>query len=105
MVANTQKALIGLGQMGVLELHTWNASAPDLQHPDRVIFDLDPDPALPWSAMIEAAMLLKVVLDEIGLLSFPKTSGGKGLHIVVPLSRKQAEQDKASPPRCGGPLG
>jgi bifunctional non-homologous end joining protein LigD len=90
MVANTQKALIGLSQMGVLELHTWNASAPDLQHPDRVIFDLDPDPALPWSAMIEAAMLLKVVLDEIGLLSFPKTSGGKGLHIVVPLSRKQS---------------
>lgn len=90
IVANTQRALVGLAQMSVLELHTWNASAPDLQHPDRVIFDLDPDPALPWSVMIEAAMLLKVVLDELGLVSFPKTSGGKGLHVVVPLSRKQS---------------
>lgn len=89
MVANSQKALIGLAQMGVLELHTWNAVAPDLEHPDRVIFDLDPDPELPWKTMLEAAMLVKVVLDELGLESFPKTSGGKGIHIVVPLSRKQ----------------
>jgi bifunctional non-homologous end joining protein LigD len=89
MVANNPKALVGLAQMGVLELHTWNAVAPDLTHPDRVIFDLDPDPSLPWSAMLEAAMLLKVVLDELGLTSFPKTSGGKGLHVVVPLTRKQ----------------
>jgi bifunctional non-homologous end joining protein LigD len=90
MVANNQKALIGLAQMGVIELHTWNASAPDLDHPDRVIFDLDPDPALPWRTMIEAAMLVKVALDEIGLTSFPKTSGGKGIHVVVPLTRKQS---------------
>lgn len=89
MVANNKKALVGLAQMGVLELHTWNAVAPDLEHPDRVIFDLDPDPALPWNAMNEAAMLVKVVLDELGLTSFPKTSGGKGLHIVVPLDGKQ----------------
>jgi bifunctional non-homologous end joining protein LigD len=89
MIANSPKALVGLAQMGVLELHTWNAVAPDLEHPDRVIFDRDPDPALPWSAMLEGAMLLKVVLDELGLESFPKTSGGKGLHVVVPLTRKQ----------------
>jgi bifunctional non-homologous end joining protein LigD len=89
MVANSAKALVGLAQMGVLELHTWNAIAPDLDHPDRVIFDLDPDPALPWTTMLEAATLLKVVLDELGLESFPKTSGGKGLHVVVPLTRRQ----------------
>lgn len=75
--------------MGVIELHAWNAVAPDLAHPDCVIFDLDPDPALPWSTMREAAMFLKVVLDELGLVSFPKTSGGKGLHLVVPLSAQQ----------------
>lgn len=89
LVANTPEALVGLAQMSVIELHTWNAVAPDLEHPDRIIFDLDPDPALPWTAMLEAAELLKVVLDEIGLRSFPKTSGGKGFHVVVPLTRRQ----------------
>jgi len=89
LVANSEEALVGLAQMGVVEIHTWNAAAPDLEHPDRIIFDLDPDPALPWTAMLEAASLMKVVLDEIGLRSFPKTSGGKGFHIVVPLTRRQ----------------
>ncbi|HDR9103750.1 TPA: DNA ligase D [Burkholderia vietnamiensis] len=89
LVANTEKALVGLAQMGVLELHSWNAVAPDLEHPDRVVFDLDPDPALPWTAMLEAASLVKLVLDELGLVSFPKTSGGKGIHIAVPLTRRQ----------------
>jgi bifunctional non-homologous end joining protein LigD len=60
---------------------------------DRVVFDLDPDPSMPWSAMIEAALLTKVVLDELGLVSFPKTSGGKGLHIIVPLTSKQSWDD------------
>jgi bifunctional non-homologous end joining protein LigD len=89
LVANSAEALVGLAQMSVVELHSWNAVAPDLEHPDRVIFDLDPDPALPWSAMMEAVSLLKVVLDEIGLRSFPKTSGGKGFHVMVPLTRRQ----------------
>jgi len=89
LVANSEEALVGLAQMGVVEIHAWNAAAPDLEHPDRIIFDLDPDPSLPWTAMLEAASLMKVVLDEIGLRSFPKTSGGKGFHIVVPLTRRQ----------------
>jgi bifunctional non-homologous end joining protein LigD len=88
LVANTVEALVGLAQMGTVELHTWNAAAPDLERPDRIIFDLDPDPALPWSAMLEAASLLRVVLDELGLQSFPKTSGGKGFHVIVPLTRR-----------------
>ncbi|MDR5832497.1 DNA ligase D [Caballeronia sp. LP006] len=90
LAANTPEALVGLAQMSVVEIHSWNGVAPDLTHPDRVIFDLDPDPALPWSAMLEAATLVKVVLDEIGLRSFVKTSGGKGFHIVVPLTRRQS---------------
>ncbi|MEX3899659.1 non-homologous end-joining DNA ligase [Paraburkholderia sp. BR10954] len=93
LVANTAEALVGLAQMSVVEIHSWNGVAPDLAHPDRVIFDLDPDPALPWSAMLEAAMLVRVVLDEIGLRSFVKTSGGKGFHIVVPLTRRQSWEE------------
>ncbi|SAL78172.1 ATP dependent DNA ligase [Caballeronia telluris] len=93
LVANTADALVGLAQMSVVEIHSWNGAAPDLEHPDRVIFDLDPDPSLPWSAMLEAASLVKVVLDELGLRSFAKTSGGKGFHIVVPLTRRQGWEE------------
>jgi bifunctional non-homologous end joining protein LigD len=93
LVANNANALVGLAQMGVIELHSWNAVAADLAHPDRMIFDLDPDPPLAWSMMIEAALLLKVVLDELKLASFPKTSGGKGLHVVVPLTGAQGWEE------------
>jgi bifunctional non-homologous end joining protein LigD len=86
---NSPAALVGAAQMGAIELHTWNASQPDLAHPDRMIFDLDPDVNLPWSRVVEAAGLVKVVLDELGLESRLKTSGGKGLHVVVPLNATQ----------------
>jgi len=82
---NSPAALAGAVQMGTIELHTWNASQPDLARPDRVIFDLDPDVSLDWKRVQEAALLTKVVLDEIGLKAWLKTSGGKGFHIVVPL--------------------
>lgn len=89
MLINNAEALVGSVQMGTVELHTWNAVAKDLAHPDRFVLDLDPDPALPWKAMVEAAQLTLTVLDELGLKSFLKTSGGKGLHIVVPLTPRQ----------------
>ncbi|WP_376749522.1 non-homologous end-joining DNA ligase LigD, partial [Stutzerimonas balearica] len=79
------KALVGAAQMGTVELHTWNAKAPALDHPDRFVLDLDPDPALPWKRMLEATQLTQTLLDEIGLESYLKTSGGKGMHILVPL--------------------
>ena len=85
---DTIKALIGAAQMGTVELHTWNALASNIEKPDRVVFDLDPDPALGWDKMIEAAQLTRTLLDELGLVSFCKTSGGKGFHVVVPLSRQ-----------------
>jgi bifunctional non-homologous end joining protein LigD len=75
--------------MNVVELYTWNAVQPDLDHPDRFVLDLDPDPSLSWRMMTEAAELAKVLLDEVGLKSFLKTSGGKGYHIVIPLTRPQ----------------
>ncbi|BCZ85392.1 hypothetical protein PTKU64_90670 (plasmid) [Paraburkholderia terrae] len=86
LVANTREALLELAQLNTIEIHAWNATAPDLDHPDRFILDLDPDPQLDWSVMVEAATLTRVVLDELGLKSFCKTSGGKGVHIVVPLA-------------------
>jgi bifunctional non-homologous end joining protein LigD len=89
MMINSVQALVGAVQMSAIELHTWNATAKDLERPDRFILDLDPDPALPWKAMIEATQLTLAVLDELGLKSFLKTSGGKGIHIVVPLTRKE----------------
>ncbi len=85
MTIDSVEALIGAAQMGTIELHTWNALAPELDHPDRFVLDLDPDPALPWKRMVEATQLTQTLLDEIGLQSFLKTSGGKGLHILVPL--------------------
>ncbi|MGK8206012.1 DNA ligase D [Burkholderia cenocepacia] len=80
-------ALVGAAQMGTVELHTWNAHVSNIERPDRIVFDLDPDPALPWRAMIDAAQLVRGLLDELGLVSFCKTSGGKGLHVVVPITR------------------
>ncbi|CAM2152738.1 3'-phosphoesterase / DNA ligase D / DNA repair polymerase [Pararobbsia alpina] len=88
MSIDTPKALIGAAQMGTVEIHTWNARADSIEKPDRVIFDLDPDPSLGWERMIEAAQLTHTLLDELGITSFCKTSGGKGFHIVVPLVRR-----------------
>jgi bifunctional non-homologous end joining protein LigD len=88
MVINSAEALVGAVQMSTVELHTWNATSNNLDKPDRFILDLDPDPALPWKRMVEATQLTLTVLDELGLKAFLKTSGGKGIHLVVPLTRK-----------------
>ncbi|MGB6054346.1 MAG: non-homologous end-joining DNA ligase, partial [Burkholderiaceae bacterium] len=89
MVANSEAALIALVQLGVLELHTWGAREGRLDKPDRIIFDLDPAPGLEWMRVIEAAQLLRALLEELGLVSFVKTTGGKGLHVVIPLQPKK----------------
>ncbi|MFK3775297.1 DNA ligase D [Pseudomonas sp. NPDC089406] len=88
MVLNKPQSLLGAVQMNMLELHTWNATDKDFKRPDRFILDLDPDPALPWKAMLEATQLTLTLLDELGLQVFLKTSGGKGMHLVVPLTRR-----------------
>jgi len=82
------KALIGAAQMNVVEFHTWNATTRSIEKPDRMIFDLDPAEGLTWPLMLEAAQLVRTFLDELGLQSFLKTSGGKGLHVVVPLTSR-----------------
>lgn len=85
---STAEALAGLAQMGVLEVHPWGSRNEDLEHPDRLIFDLDPDEALGWAVLAEAATEVRRRLKAIGLESFLKTTGGKGLHIVVPIAPK-----------------
>jgi len=87
MTLESAAALVGAAQMNTVEVHTWNAQTTNLEKPDRVVFDLDPDPALDWRRMIEAARLTHDLLDELGLRSWCKTSGGRGLHVVVPLAR------------------
>lgn len=88
MVMNSVEALVGAVQMSTIELHSWNGTTRHIEQPDRFVLDLDPDPSLPWKAMVEATQLTLVVLDELGLRSFLKTSGGKGIHIIVPLTPK-----------------
>ncbi|MBP2639656.1 MAG: ligD [Firmicutes bacterium] len=86
MEIETMEALIGAAQMNVVEFHTWNVTTQNIEKPDRMIFDLDPGEGLPWSMMLEAAELTRTLLEELELQSFLKTSGGNGLHIVVPLT-------------------
>ena len=74
--------------MNVVEFHTWNSTTAHIDEPDRVIFDLDPGEGVTWAHLQEAAMLMGTLLEELDLKSWLKTSGGKGLHVVVPLAPK-----------------
>jgi bifunctional non-homologous end joining protein LigD len=82
------KGLITLIQFGALEIHAWGSRADDVERPDRVVFDLDPDPTVAWKRVIHAAETLRELLVARKLKSFIKTTGGKGLHIVVPIARR-----------------
>ncbi|HZZ93875.1 MAG TPA: non-homologous end-joining DNA ligase [Usitatibacter sp.] len=87
-VANTDAAVVGLVQKGVIELHVWGATTRDLGKPDRMVFDLDPDPLVPWREVMAATRRVRERVESLGLEAFLKTSGGKGLHVMVPLAPK-----------------
>jgi bifunctional non-homologous end joining protein LigD len=85
LTTDTLDGLIDLVQAGVVEIHPWGSTVAHLEEPDRLIFDLDPGEDVPWSIVIEAALEVRGRLEELGLRSFVKTSGGKGLHVVLPV--------------------
>ena len=83
---STREALAGLAQMGVLELHPWGAQNDNLEHPDRIVIDLDPDESISWPTLAAAAKETRALLKKLDLESFLKSTGGKGLHVVVPIA-------------------
>ncbi len=85
MHLSTLEEVLGALQNGAVEFHTWGATLPDVKRPDRVTIDLDPDPELPWAALVEATRLTRTLLESLKLKCFLKTTGGKGLHVVAPL--------------------
>jgi bifunctional non-homologous end joining protein LigD len=86
MVVDSLRALVSLVQMGVVEIHTWNSRVGDLERPDRIVIDLDPGARVAWRTVIDAARLVRHLLSVLDLESFVKTTGGRGLHVVVPLT-------------------
>jgi bifunctional non-homologous end joining protein LigD len=83
---DTPDDLFAAAQLGMIELHTWNSTARAITQPDRIVFDLDPGENVPWAHVQEGALLLRTLLQELGLQSWLKTSGGKGLHLWVPIA-------------------
>src|SRR5262245_59052147 len=89
LVADSLEAVVSLAQMGIVEIHTWNATADDVDRPNRIVWDLDPGPEVPWKKVVTASLLVRDVLKTMNLRSWVKTTGGRGLHVVVPLKRKR----------------
>ncbi|MBZ9735006.1 DNA ligase D [Mesorhizobium sp. CA18] len=85
---------LGLVEMDAVELHPWNATIDDIEHPDQLVLDLDPGEDVPWDAVIEAALSLRDIMEAAGLRSWPKLTGGKGIHLTAPLA-SGATHDKA----------
>ncbi|MGE3334418.1 MAG: DNA ligase D [Rhodospirillaceae bacterium] len=85
LLIDSAEGLVSLVQRGVLEIHCWGSHYKTLERPDMVVFDFDPDPAVKWPKVVKAAVDMRAFLKDLGLESFPKTTGGKGLHVVVPV--------------------
>lgn len=85
LTLNSADGLVGMAQLGVLEIHPWGSKNDAVDKPDRIIFDLDPDEAVAWATLAAAAQELRSRLNQIKLASYVKSTGGKGLHVVVPI--------------------
>jgi bifunctional non-homologous end joining protein LigD len=85
--------LLGLVQIGVLEIHVWGSRADKLERPDILVFDLDPDTEVPWAHVVATAETLRDRLGRLDLAAFPRVTGGKGLHVVVPIERRTTWED------------
>jgi bifunctional non-homologous end joining protein LigD len=87
MGASTAEALVALVQWGVIEMHPWGSREPRLDRPDRLVFDFDPDEKLSWAELVDGVRVFRTLLDELKLKGFLKTTGGKGLHVVLPIAK------------------
>jgi bifunctional non-homologous end joining protein LigD len=88
VLVKDEAGLISLAQIGALEIHAWGSRGDRLDYPDRLVFDLDPDPGVPWKRVVECGRRVREFLGELGLESFAKLTGGKGFHLVVPIDRR-----------------
>jgi bifunctional non-homologous end joining protein LigD len=95
-VVDDELALLWMVNMGCIDMNAWYSRIDRPDRPDFVLFDLDPTPEVPWTQTVEVALILKQLLDTLGLESFPKTSGGKGFHVLVPLDRRSTYDDSRS---------
>jgi bifunctional non-homologous end joining protein LigD len=82
------EGVLSLAQMGVLEIHIWGSHRDKIEQPDYVVFDFDPDEGLGWDRVVEGALSMRAFLEDLGLQTFLKSTGGKGLHVVLPIARK-----------------
>ncbi|WP_437291359.1 DNA ligase D [Sorangium sp. So ce406] len=89
LYVETTEGLVSLVQMGALEMHIWGSRVDRIEQPDMMVFDLDPAPELPWERVADAARTVRHLLETLGLRSFVKTTGGKGLHVVVPIEARR----------------
>jgi bifunctional non-homologous end joining protein LigD len=89
LVADSLEAVVALAQMGIVEIHTWNSTSNDLERPNRIVWDLDPGPDVSWKQVVTGARLVREVLTTLKLRSWVKTTGGRGIHVVVPLKPRR----------------
>jgi bifunctional non-homologous end joining protein LigD len=94
-VVESPEGLLHLAQIGAVELHSWGSVMPRPTHADRLTFDLDPGAGLPYAQLREAALTIRKLMQEYGLESWVKTTGGKGLHVVVPLTKPLPDWETA----------
>jgi len=92
-IVDDELALLWMVNMGCIDMNPWYSRVDRPDRPDFVLFDLDPTPEVPYSQTVEVALILKSLLDGLGLVACPKTSGGKGFHILVPLDRRSTYED------------
>jgi bifunctional non-homologous end joining protein LigD len=92
-LVNDDLALLWMANMGCIDMNTWYSRVDRPDRPDFVLFDLDPTPEVPWTQTVEVALVLRQLLDALQLESFPKTSGGKGFHVLVPVERRVGYDD------------
>ena len=89
LVAESIEGVVSLAQMGIVEIHTWNSTIDDIERPNRIVWDLDPGAGVTWRQVVRASRLVRAVLKTLGLESWVKTTGGRGLHVVTPIARSR----------------